>query len=164
MSDQELELDLDLEEEPNINRSEQRIKNLSSKVKEQAQETATEREAREKAETRADAAEKKAEFLESFAGVAAKFPNASEYREAIQEKVLSGYSVEDATVAVLNTEGKLLPQDQTTEAESALGGSASMPPLGGEQKSTNDMTLDEKRAKLMEADQRGELAEALRGF
>ena len=164
MSDQELELDLDLEEEPNINRSEQRIKDLSSKVRNQAQETATEREARQQAETRAETAEKRAEFLESFAGVAAKFPNASEYKDAIQEKVLSGYSVEDAAVAVLNAEGKLLPQDTQTEPQSEIGGSASLPPLGGAEKPLDGLTSEEKRARLIEADQRGELAEALRRF
>lgn len=166
MSDQELELDLDLEEEPNINnRSEERIRKLSSKVKENAQETATEREARQAAEARAEAAEKKAEFLDAFTGVSTRFPGASEYRDAIQEKVLAGYTVEDATVAVLNAEGKLLPsQEPAPEADSPVGGSAVTPSLDTSNRGIDSLSTEEKRAKLLEADARGEVAEALRHF
>lgn len=161
---EELDLDLDFQEDQNINKTEERIRNLSSKVKEKAQETATEREARLAAEARAEAAEKTVAFLNDFSNMASKFPNAPEYREAIQEKVLAGYSVEDATVAVLNAEGKLMPQEQGPIApiESPIGGSASMPPLTTGERSASDMSLDEKRAALMEADQRGELAQVIK--
>lgn len=160
----DLELDLDLEtEEPNLNRTEERIRNLSSKVKANAQEAATEREAHAAAEARADAAEKKAEFLDSFTGLTSKYPNATEHRDAILEKVQAGYTVEDATVSVLNAEGKLMPQAEIASGESPLGGSAAISGLGG-QKSVGEMTREEKRAALMEADSRGEIAEALRRF
>lgn len=161
----ELELDLDLEEDPNINRTENRIKNLSSKVKETATERDQAKTAAEAAEARADAAEKKAEFLDAFTGLSGKYPNATEHREAIQEKVLAGYSVEDATVSVLNAEGKLMPQAETApDMGSPLGGSATTPPISGEPRPTSDMTREEKRAALLEADKSGELADALRNF
>lgn len=158
----ELELDFDLEEDPNINRTEERIRNLSSKVKAGAAETASEREARAAAEARADAAEKRAEFLDSFTGLAGKYPNATEHRDAIQEKVLAGYTVEDATVSVLNANGQLMPQAEIApEMGSQAGGSAATQLPTGD-RPVSGMTREEKRAALLEADSRGEIAELLK--
>lgn len=160
---EELELDLDLDEDPNINRTEERIRKLSSKVKEQAGETATEREQRIVAEERAEKAEKRAEFLDGFTGLASKYPNATEHRDAIQEKVLAGYSIEDATVSVLAAEGQFVPQTQASPpTDSPLGGSAVTASLSGDQKSVPEMSREEKREALLEADKRGEIAEFLK--
>lgn len=166
MNEESLEFDLDLEpNEEHINRTQNRIQNLSSKVRQQAEETATERKAREEAEARAVNAEKRAEFLEAFNGVSAKFPAASEHRDAIQEKVMAGYSVEDAAVSVLNAEGKLTPSTETPmQTQETFGGSATTPPIQGETKSAAEMTQEERRALLIEADKRGEVEQALKSF
>lgn len=160
MDEDTLELDLS-EEVPN--RTEERIKNLSSKVREKATEAAEAQKKAEEAETARLAAEKERDFYASFSTSTAKFPAASEHMDAIKEKVLSGYSVEDATVAVLNAEGKLVPQEATpAPVESPLGGSAATPSL--DVPSSQELSLEEKRAKLMEADQRGEIQDALRAL
>lgn len=163
---EEFELDLDLTEEPNINRAEQRIKDLSSKARTFASER-DEANAKAQAEAEArQAAEKERDFYEKFSDTATKFPGASEHKDAIKEKVLAGYSVEDATVSVLNAEGKLpaSPASAPEPPPSAIGGSATTPPIQGPSTSVDTMSRDEKRAKLIEADGRGELAEALRNF
>lgn len=162
---EEYDLDLDLNDDPQINnRAEQRIKDLSSKVREKAQETEAERKAREEAETRAAAAEKRAEFLESFSDVAAKYPGASDFKAQIEERVQKGYTVEDATVSVLNAEGKFAGSAQEAPLvpitqDTAAGGSAVT--TFGDGRSASDMTREEKRALLEEADKNGELAQIL---
>ena len=64
---------------------------------------------------------------------------------------MSGYTVEDATVAVLAKEGKLtgMPTPQPP-VENPAGGSA-ITNLGGGEKSLNEMSRDEKRAALVDA-------------
>lgn len=159
--DESLELDLDLGEDENINnRSQERIKNLSSKVKEAAGERDAAKAAAEAAETGRLDAEKKLSFLESFSDVSTKHPGATEYREAIQEKVLSGYTVEDATVAVLAAEGKYTPPAVEVPAENVAGGSAPIQ-LTGENKTVAEMSQEERRAQLVEADKRGEISQIL---
>lgn len=156
------ELELDLEEGQNINKTEQRIKNLSSKVAE----TATER---DEALTKAQAAEearvaleKERDFYASFSTNASKYPAASEHMDAIKEKVLSGYSVEDATVSVLNAEGKLAPATAGVQpiAGPAAGGSAATQ-LTGDTRSYSEMSREDKRSALFEAEKSGELARLL---
>lgn len=165
MADSDLELDLNLEEEPNINRTEERIRNLSTKVRTAATERDEARTAAEASDARAVAAEKKAEFLDAFTGLSSKYPGATDHRDAIQEKVLAGYSVEDATVSVLNAEGKLLPQAEIASAMgTAAGGSASTPPIQSASRGADEMTREERRAALLDADARGELADTLRNF
>lgn len=159
----ELELDLSLDDETeNItNRANERITNLSSKVRD----TAKERDdATAKAEAEAQArqeAEKERDFFKDFSGISAKYEGAPEYQEQIWEKVKSGYSVEDATVSVLNAEGKFTPAATVIEASPAAGGSAVTPPLSGAEKALDEMTRDEKRAQLQEAERTGELAKIL---
>lgn len=158
------EFELDLNEDENINRTEQRIKDLSSKAKTFAQERDDAKAAAEAAEARAASLEKEKEFYASFSTNIAKYPGAAEHTDAIKEKVLAGYSVEDATVSVLNAEGKLMPQAQIetyTAPEPAAGGSATTPPLAGPSTEASGMTQEERRAALLEADKRGELAQIL---
>ena len=158
--DEELDLTLDNE---NINKTEERIKNLSSKVKEKAQETENERALRAEAETRATTAEKERDFFQSFSSHSAKYPQASEHIDAIKEKVMAGYAPEDAILSVLNTEGKLMGNSEPVSYGPIAGGSAQTQLVGGS-KSTSEMTRQEMRAKLLEADGRGELAEAIRNI
>jgi hypothetical protein len=155
----ELELDLDLEDQNLNNRAESRIKDLSSKVRDTAKERDEAKEALEAAAAEKAALEKERDFFATFTDTATKFPGASEYKDAIKEKVLAGYSVEDATVAVLNAEGKLAPQVERAPepAPAAAGGSAptNLPSSGT--KVLGEMTRDEKRAEVEAAIGRGDI-------
>lgn len=158
------ELELDLTEDPNINRTEERIKNLSSKVREKAQEAETLAKEKEEADTARINAEKERDFYQSFSTHAARFPQATEHMDAIKEKVMSGYSPEDAIVSVLNAEGKLTSQEPVqAPAGPAAGGSAATNVAIGD-RPINDMSREEMRAALLEADSRGELADAIRNI
>ncbi len=159
----ELELDLDIQNDENLNnRANERITSLSSKVKETAKERDDAKAAAQAADEARQAAEKKMEFLESFTNVAAKYPNASEYREAIQEKVMSGYTVEDAAAAVLVAEGKYTPPAEVSAPiESPAGGSAATALPQGDGRSPYEMTQEERRQALLDADKRGEVAQAI---
>jgi len=151
----ELDLDLDLEEDIN-SKVKQRIDTALSK-RDEAQKLASEKEAEaQKALEEKAQIEKERDFYASFSDSTAKYPNAHEFKDSIKEKVMSGYSVEDATVAVLAKEGKLTVESTPKEVISPMGGSAQINIPSGE-KSIQEMTREEKRAALMEAEKRGDL-------
>lgn len=125
--------------QPEKSRAEERITELSDKVK-------TEAEARTKAEAEKADAEKRAIFAEGFVDVLSTNPAAKDHKDEIKEKVLKGYSIEDATYAVLGKAGKLGTQAPTSKPQVA-GGSATTSPTTG-QKEMKDMTHAEKRAIL----------------
>lgn len=165
--DENLELDLDQD----ITREQKRLQNLSSKVAETSKERDEAKAALEEAKKAAETATKERDFYASFSQSIAKYPGATEYQDKIKEKVMNGYTVEDATVAVLNSEGKLQPQAAAPAPEApaeaaqpaapapAAGGSAATAiPSGGATKSPTEMSLEEKRAALLEAEQRGDLS------
>lgn len=136
-----------------ITRDDKRITDLSKKVKDVASERDTERVSRE-------AAEKDRDFYKDFGQTSSKYPGAQEYQEQIREKVVAGYSVEDATVAVLNREGKLVPPPAAPPPppRPAAGGSAVTNPPDGGMKSVGEMTQAERRAGLIEAEKRGDIS------
>lgn len=159
--DEELELDLS-EDDQQITRDKKRIENLSSKAKEAYTERDEARAALETAEQGKVIAENRAKFLEEFSEVATKYPEASEYKPQIEERVQKGYSLEDAAVAVLASEGKFSPQQEVAPiTDSGLGGSAVISNLSGENRPFSEMSREEKRAQLIEADKRGELRQIL---
>lgn len=148
------ELEFDLEDEPiNNERSEKRIKTLAEKVRTEAE--AKEKALQEKADAdlRTQAAEKERDFYQSFSDSTAKYPNASEYKDDIKEKVLSGYSVEDATVSVLAKEGKLTAP--VAPRETIAGGSAPNAISSDGPKSLNEMSREDKRAELQRIESEG---------
>jgi len=161
------ELDFDLEsldtDIENQNKVEKRIKDLSGKAKSAYEE-------RDEALKKAEQAEKKATFLEGFGDIQSKYPQAAEFKEDIQKKVLEdGYSPKAAALEVLDDAGKLTPEKEEKPAEtpepeatqqvpqsSPTGGSASTPlPVD---KGVEDMTKEEKRAALQELSDSGELS------
>lgn len=151
--------ELNLETNDELTRTETRIKDLSSKVRTTAEERDTAN-AKAESETQARlAAEKERDFYASFSDSSAKFPGASEYKDKIKEKVLSGYTVEDATVVVLNSAGKL---NSTVTPPPPLaqvaGGSAPIQLPSSEIKSPSEMSRDEKRNALIEAEKRGDIS------
>lgn len=156
------EFELELESPEDINKTEVRIKNLSSKVREASTERDDAKKLAEEAEARALAAEKKVEFLGSFTEVSGKYQGATEYRDAIEAKVQAGYSVEDATVSVLNAEGKLTAPVQTVQPVTAGGGSAATL-IPSTDKTVGEMNQAERREALMAPERQEELEAILRG-
>lgn len=157
------EVDLDLEQlDQEIEREskvERRIKDLSEKVKLTAQERDEQKDLLGKRDARIAELERENAFNSGFADVLGTHSAAKDHKDEIKAKVLSGYSVEDATFAVLGKAGKLSqPQPTPREPENPAGGSAvNQFPSTGE-KPVSQMSRDEKRQKLLEAEQRGDLS------
>ncbi len=105
--------------------------------------------------------EKQAEFYKTFNQVSSKYPEATNYQDKIKEKVEQGYDLEDATVSVLNKEGKLSGGPITPVRPQAEGGSAVTNVSEGD-KSLNEMSMGDKLEALKELERSGELAQALR--
>src|SRR3990167_4121655 len=148
------QLDNQIERE---NKIEKRIKDLSEKVKLTADERDAEKRRTEEETTKSNNLQKEVEFLNSFGDQLTKYPDASSYRDKIKEKVLKGYSVEDATVSTLASEGKLTPKE--VRIDNVAGGSAAVnQPVSGGEKSISEMTREEKRNALLEAEKRGEIS------
>lgn len=158
------ELELDLEGSEDINKTELRIKNLSSKVRDTSLERDEAKAAAEKARAEAEAAAKERDFFKGFSAISEKYPGASEFQDAILEKVNAGYSTEDAAVSVLNANGKLMPQAvETVQPIIAGGGSAATVLTDNGEKSISEMTQQERREALMAPDRQAELEAILRG-
>lgn len=135
---------------------EKRIKNLSGKVETIAGERDTERTARQEAEAKTAEANLERDFFKGFSASTAKYPAANEFQDEILSKVKSGYSVEDATVSVLNSKGKLMPE--TVERQAVSGGSAPIVINGGGTKTQFEMNQAERRAALIEAEAKGDIS------
>lgn len=136
------QIDADINKE---NKVEERIRDLSGKVKLTSQERDELAEAKTALEQDKTKLEKERDFYKDFSATSAKYPQAGEFQDKILEKVQSGYSVEDATVSVLNSEGKLIPQKE--DVEIVAGGSATITPPEGS-KGPDDMTQAERRERL----------------
>lgn len=150
------ELDLDLETEEN-NREKSRNKGLSEKVIQTAKERDEIKVLADKAETEKQAALKEAAFYKEFNTTASKYSGATEFQDKIREKVLAGYDLEDATISILAKEGKYTPPPAKVEAtESPAGGSAATT-VKVDTKPIGEMSRDEMRAQLLEAEKRGDI-------
>lgn len=123
------------------NRSDNRFKDLSEKVKTTAQE-------RDELAAKLALMEKENEFRKGFTKVASKYEGASEYEDKILEKVNSGYDLEDATISVMAKAGKL--QNAPQQRSSPAGGSASTAIQSGDDKPVSEMTMAEKAEKIRE--------------
>lgn len=158
------ELELDLNGSEDINKTELRIKNLSSKVRETSEERDSAKAEAEQAKAAVELATKERDFFKSFSQISEKYPGATEYQDAILEKVNLGYSAEDAALSVLNANGKLQPVTQAVEAPNAAGGGSAgtVIPNNGE-KTIGEMSQAERREALMNPEIQGELEAILRG-
>lgn len=132
----------------NVNKTEKRFTDLTQKAKELGDKA-------ESAEARALNAEKERDFFSGFSDSVAKTPQAAEFKDEIKAKVMSGYSVEDATVSILHAKGKLSPQ--TRETGGVAGGSATNQITNVANKTINELSRDEKRQALVEAVNRGDI-------
>lgn len=121
-------------------RAEERITQLSDKVRQEA-------EGRTAAEAKATEADRRAAFAEGFVDIVATNPEAKDFKADIQAKVMAGYSVQDATFAVLGAAGKF--GTNPTPSSPAGGSATTTIPQGGD-KPVSEMTRDEMREKLAE--------------
>lgn len=150
------DINLDENEGSQENRVEKRIKTLSNKVKQTAQERDDEAKGRKKAEIERDSLKKEAEFTSSFSENQ-HFSVAKDHRDEIKKKVSAGYSVDDAIVSVLAKEGKLDAIKVAKPIANPAGGSSPNMPMMGDQKDLKDMTLQEKRAAVVEEMNKGNI-------
>jgi hypothetical protein len=154
MAEEEDGLDLDLDELDqdieNRNKVEERIRDLSKKVKLTSGERDEFKKLNTELKTQNEQITKERDFLESFTDVTSRYPGAQEYRDAIRDKVLSGYTAEDAAAAILAKEGKLgivpePPEGEEKKPESPAGGSAPNQLKQEENKPPGKMNLEELR-------------------
>ena len=155
--------ELDLEqidsEIDSTNKVEKRIKDLSEKVRLTSEERDEQKRLLQEQTEKTQSLEKERDFLNSFGDSLVKYPDAGAHKDAIKDRVLKGYSVEDATVAVLNQEGKLFKKEPLVPPrENPAGGSALNQPIIGGEKKISEMSREEKRAKLLEAEARGDIS------
>ena len=125
------------------NRAQERITQLSEKVRLEA-------EGRTKAEEAKAAAELRATFAEGFADVLGNHPAAKDHKDEIRTKVLAGASLEDATYAVLGKAGKLgqAPTSAPAPVPTQVAGGSAVTTTPQGQKSVGEMSQDERRAQL----------------
>ncbi len=133
---------------PELSGAQKRIKDLSEKVELTSIERDEKAKLLEEKDKEISTLKKESEFSNGFADVLGAHPQAKEHKDEIKAKVLAGYTVQDATFAVLGAAGKL---GQTTPQAKpqVAGGSAVTTPASGE-KEMKDMSLAEKRAILSE--------------
>ena len=150
------QLDTDIEAQ---NKTEKRIKDLSEKVRLTSEERDEKDKLFKEQSDKNSELQKERDFYAGFSDVVSGNPAAKDHKDDILAKVKSGYTVEDATFAVLGKAGKLgqSPTPVAPRPESPAGGSAINQPVMGGSKPISQMTRDEKRAALMEAEARGEL-------
>jgi hypothetical protein len=122
------------------NRAQERITELSGKL----ELTAKERDEKGKL---LDEVQRERDFYQGFSDVLSTTPAAKDHKEDILAKVKGGYTVEDATFAVLGKAGKLGGVKAPDPVMPAGGSAAIAPPQGGE-KPISEMTQAERRAKL----------------
>lgn len=127
--------------------AEARIKDLSGKVKTASEERDAEKTARETAEAGKAEAERERDFYSGFSDVVSVNPAAKDHKDEILAKVKGGYTVQDATFAVLGAAGKL--GQQTVERATAAGGSADIQVNREGTKTIGEMTQAERREALM---------------
>jgi len=127
-------------------RSNSRIKELSDKVELTAKERDEAKELREQDQKKIQELERESAFNSGFIDMLTSHPGAKDHKDEIKQKVLSGYSVEDATFAVLGKAGKL-GTAQAVATQSPAGGSASNT-ITAQEKSIKDMNQAERRAIL----------------
>lgn len=134
--------------------AQKRITQLSDKVRITSEEREVQKAlVTERDKTIADL-QKENTFNSGFADILGQHPAAKDHKDEIKAKVLSGYSPEDAAYAVLGKAGKL-GAAKPQEIASPAGGSASFNPPQGGSKKLEEMTREEKRAAILQAEREG---------
>ena len=146
-------LDTEIEKD---NKVEKRIKDLSEKVRLTSDERDEQKRLLGESDKKIADLERENAFSTGFADVLADHSAAKDHRDEIKAKVLTGYSVEDAMFAVLGKAGKL--GQPRAEVINPAGGSATTQPVVSSDKPISQLTRDEKRTKLLEAEASGEIS------
>lgn len=129
------------------NPAQERITQLSEKVRLTSEERDTKNRLLMEEQAKAETLTKERDFYQGFSDVVSLNPAAKDHKEDILAKVKSGYTVEDATYAVLGKAGKLGQPAQPAVVQSPAGGSAPNAIVSG-QKAPGDMTQAERRTEL----------------
>lgn len=137
-------------------RAEARIKELSDKVELTAKERDEKDALLKQQQEKATALERDNQFLTQFSDIVASNPQAKEHKDAILEKVRVGYTAEDATIAVLAKAGQYTPP--TVERAPVAGGSAATTISTPGGKTVAEMTQQERKQALMDAEARGDIS------
>lgn len=154
MTDDNLIIDSSPESE-----AQKRIKQLSEKVRLTSEERDEKNRLLEEQSTKNAELTRERDFYQGFSDVVSTNPAAKDHKDDILAKVKGGYSVEDATYAVLGKAGKLGSQSTPETTPSPAGGSASTGvPQGGSNKALHEMTREERKALVLEAQNRGDIA------
>lgn len=151
------DLDLDFEIQETENKVKNRFNELANKVKETARERDTVLEEKRAIELERETLAKERDFYASFTDSASQYPNAVQFKDQIKDKVLAGYTVEDATISVLAREGQLTSQP-VMKRETVAGGSSSNAISNSGTKTVKEMSRDELRSALMDAERRGDIS------
>lgn len=125
---------------PEGTRSQERITELSDKVALTSKE-------RDEFKTLSENANRERDFYKGYAEIVGTQPNAKDHQDEIKAKVMTGYTVQDATFAVLGAAGKL----GGSPAPQVAGGSAATAMAQGGTKEIKDMTQAERRTILADA-------------
>lgn len=135
-----------LELENKLSEGDKRIKQLSEKVRLTSEERDEKDKLLKESGEKIATLERENSFNSGFADMLGTYTAAKDHREDIKAKVLSGYTVEDATLAVLGKAGKLT--GVTITPQSPAGGSATTTVTSTQDKEVKDMSQAERRAQL----------------
>jgi hypothetical protein len=160
MAENELDQNLNQGEKHPVD---ERLTKAFDKIKTAEQEKSDALKAKDEADKKLADLEKKNQFLSSFSDISAKYQGANEFKADIEAKVMAGYTVEDATVSVLNAKGKLTaqPSPAPTPDRTAPGGGSAATTIRSDfstDKPIHEMTHEEKRQAIMELEKRGEIS------
>lgn len=136
--------------------SEQRIKQLSKKISLTTEELVEKDRLLKEESTKSTEFQKERDFYVGFSDVVSTNPLAKDHKDEILTKFKSGYSLEDATFAVLGKAGKLASQ-APEPTPSPIGGSAPTAIPQGGVKTPQEMSQSERKAALIEAEARGDI-------
>lgn len=155
----------DMLEQEEISPAEQRIKDLSAKVKLTSTERDELKAAKEQSDAEKAAALKEVEFYKGFNTMTSKYQGAGEFQDKIKEKVMAGYDMEDATVSILNREGKLnSPISEPARPKDSPAGGSAATTLRSNEKTFSEMDRSERRQALADLEREdGSISRLLNG-
>lgn len=135
-------------ETPEETESQKRIKQLSDKVRLTSEERDEQARLLKEQSEKTSVAEKERDFYQGFSDVVTTNPAAKDHKEEILAKVKSGYTVQDATYAVLGAAGKLSGTTPPAPTPQVAGGSATTTTTQTGTKPISEMSQEERRAAL----------------
>ena len=136
----------ELEAQNKESEAQRRINQLSEKVRLTSEERDEIKRLADEKDAKLAETSRERDFFAGFSDMVATNPSAKDHKDDILAKVKGGYTVEDATYAVLGKAGKLGSHAQAPQ--SPAGGSSDTTISQGGSKSAGEMTQAERRAML----------------